>query len=427
MLLTMIEGCFARCGMRPRVWRLAPVGLAALFVVLGLTLVITPWAAAGTKYKVLHAFTGKADGGAVFAGVVLDQKGNLYGTTQGGGAYGYGTVFELTPRLGGKWTETILHNFCKKFPHCADGALPSTTLVLDRAGNLYGGSNSATFEMRRKAGGWTFLVLCDCVTPSVFDAAGSLYGIGGPGTHNAGAVVELSPVSGGWKETVLYSFCSERDCRDGEPPEWGLSWDSAGNIYGTTKFGGNSQTQSCRTSGGCGVVYELTPGANGHWSHKVLHRFGAFSGDGQLPFAGVTEDDEGNVYGSTLQDGGSGDGTVFELSPNPDGRWKETILYNFPRASDGGAPFGGVVLDRVGNLYGTTSAAGDPVCDCGTVFKLTRRANRTWHYAVLHRFTGKDGYGPASNLVFDKSYKHLYGTTAAGGSGGYGVVYEITP
>jgi uncharacterized repeat protein (TIGR03803 family) len=175
------------------------------------------------------------------------------------------------------------------------------------------------------------------------------------------------------------------------------------------------------------VAYQLESLGGGKWKYHVLHRFAAFPNDGQLPFAGLVADSNGNVYGTTLQDGGSGDGTVFELSPQADGRWKETILYNFPRASDGGAPVGGLVFDQAGSLYGTTSAAGDPVCNCGTVFKLTRGAKGTWHYTVLHRFKGKDGNGPGSNLIFDKSYKHLYGTTAAGGAGGYGVVYEITP
>jgi uncharacterized repeat protein (TIGR03803 family) len=381
---------------------------------------------AGSNYKILHAFAGKADGGGVFAGVTLDPKGNLYGTTWGGGVYGYGTVFELAPGSSGKWTETILHSFCKNFPHCKDGALPSTTLVLDRAGDLYGGSNTATFEIKRTTGGWTFLVLCDCITPSVFDAAGNLYGIGGPGTHNAGAVAELSPISGGWKETLLYSFCSQRPgCRDGEPPEWNVTLDSAGNLYGTTELGGNGYP-ACPGSGGCGVAYQLQSLGDGKWQHHVLHRFAAFPLDGQLPYSGVIVDGAGNVYGTTLQ-GGIG-GTVYRLSPAQDGRWKETILYNFPNAqTDGGGPVGGLVLDRAGNLYGTTSGGGDANCSCGVVFKLAHGSNGKWTYTVLHRFTGKDGWSPQATLIFDKYYEHLYGTTLEGGPGGYGVVFEITP
>ena len=165
----------------------------------------------------------------------------------------------------------------------------------------------------------------------------------------------------------------------------------------------------------------------GKWKFHVLHRFAAFPNDGLMPQAGVTLDSKGNVYGTTLYSGPSA-GTVFKLSPQQDGHWKETILYDFPNSNkNGGAPVGGVTFDNQGNLYGTASAGGDPVCDCGVVFKMTPHSNGKWSYTVLHRFQGNDGYGPGYNLIFDKSYKHLYGTTAAGGSGGYGVVYEITP
>jgi len=141
----------------------------------------------------------------------------------------------------------------------------------------------------------------------------------------------------------------------------------------------------------------------------------------------VTVDPKGNVYGTTLY-GVSTSGTVYELSPQQDGSWKETILYSFPNPEkNGGAPAGGVTFDNQGNLYGTASAGGDPSCNCGVVFKMTPQANGKWSYTVLHRFHGTDGVGPGYNLVFDKDFKHLYGTTVEGGSGGYGVVYEITP
>jgi uncharacterized repeat protein (TIGR03803 family) len=115
------------------------------------------------------------------------------------------------------------------------------------------------------------------------------------------------------------------------------------------------------------------------------------------------------------------------LSPQADGGWKEAILCDFPTPeTDGGAPAGGVTFDNLGNLYGTASAGGDPSCNCGVVFKMTPQADGKWKYSVLHRFHGTDGVGPGYNLIFDKDFKHLYGTTVAGGSGGYGVVYEIT-
>jgi uncharacterized repeat protein (TIGR03803 family) len=399
-------------------YRTAPIVILAITVALG----NVAWA--GSNYKILHAFQGKPDGGGVFAGLAIDTAGNLYGKTSGGGAYGYGTVFELI-RSDGRWTESILRSFCAK-PQCRNGASGLGGLILDSTGNIYGTSNTATFEMNRKAGGWTFLVLCDCITPSLFDAGGNLYGIGGPGAHHAGAVAELSPISDGWKETLLYSFCSQRPgCRDGEPPEWNVTLDSAGNLYGTTELGGNGYP-ACPGSGGCGVAYQLQSLGDGKWQHHVLHRFAAFPLDGQLPYSGVIVDGAGNVYGTTLQ-GGIG-GTVYRLSPAQDGRWKETILYNFPNAqTDGGGPVGGLVLDRAGNLYGTTSGGGDANCSCGVVFKLAHGSNGKWTYTVLHRFTGKDGWSPQANLIFDQDYQHLYGTTVEGGPGGYGVVFEITP
>jgi len=388
--------------------------------------VAAPRLEAGSNYKILHAFTGKPDGGGVYAGVAIDDGGNLYGTTSGGGAYGYGTAFRLTPDPLGKWTETILHSFCKNYPHCKDGAIPSTTLVLDRAGNLFGTSNTATFEMSKGTDGWIFNILCDCIVPSVFDEASNLYGIGGPGKHNAGAVAELSHVSDGWKETLLYSFCSQQPgCRDGEPPEWNVTLDAAGNLYGTTELGGNGYP-ACHGSGGCGVAYQLQSLGGGKWQYHVLHRFAAFPLDGQLPYSGVTVDGSGNVYGTTLQ-GGIG-GTVYRLSPQQEGRWKETILYNFPNTqTNGGGPVGGLVFDRSGNLYGTTSGGGDTGCSCGVVFKLTPGSNGKWTYTVLHRFTGNDGWSPQATLIFDTDYKHLYGTTAEGGPGGYGVAFQLTP
>ena len=398
---------------------------ATTVIAIGLGFGSVSWA--GSRYKMLYSFTGGTDGGGVFAGVAIDGNGNLYGATTGGGAYGHGTVFELIPGSRGRWSETVLHSFCP-FERCKDGASPSTTPVLDSQGNLYGASNVATFEMKRSADGWTFLIVCDCISPSVFDSAGNLYGIGGPGTHIAGAVAELSPLDVVWTNTtytLLYSFCSwPPNCRDGEPPEWGLSWDAAGNLYGTTEFGGDHSSPEC--SPNCGVVYQLQALGGGKWKYHRLHSFAAFKNDGVMPYAGVTADRKGNVYGTTLY-GGIG-GTVFELSPRQDGSWKETILYNFANfQTNGGAPVGGVTFDNLGNLYGTASAGGDRNCDCGVVFKMTPQANGKWSYTVLHRFKGTDGYGPGYNLIFDQDYKHLYGTTAAGGSGGYGVVYEITP
>jgi len=386
------------------------------------TLLLIPGAGASGKYKVIHAFGLGTDGGGVFSPVTADSQGNLYGTTTGGGAYAYGTLFELLPASGGKWTEMILHSFCS-LPHCADGSGPSAGVALDAAGNVYGNNSTVAFQLRPDSATpkrWTFQVLYNAPSGSspILDQAGNLYGSMGPGKYGKGAATELSPGSKGWTETYLYSFCPKFGCLDGDEPTSPLTWDASGNLYGATEGGGK---------GNLGVVFQLEH-TSGVWKEHVLHNFPASPTDGYDPDGGLTLDQKGNVYGTTSQGGSKGNGTVFELTRGADGRWKETILYDFPDPfHNGGGADAGVIFDRAGNLYGTTPGGGDPNCQCGVVFKMTPGANGKWTYSVLHRFTGADGFDPEAGLIFDKDYKHLYGTTVAGGAGGAGVVFEITP
>jgi uncharacterized repeat protein (TIGR03803 family) len=390
--------------------------LAAIVVALALA----PFSWAGGTFKVLHAFGGGSDGGGLFDGVTLDAKGNLYGTARGGGAYGYGTVFML--KHGARaWAEATLHSFCEP-PNCSDGALPIAGLVFDANGNLYGSSNTATFQMTHDSAatlGWTFQVIYESGLGSslILDQAGDLYGPMGPGKYGKGAVTELSPGSKGWTETYLYSFCPKFGCLDGDEPTSPLTCDASGNLYGATEGGGK---------GNLGVVFQLEH-TSGGWKEHVLHNFPAFSTDGYDPDGGLTLDQKGNVYGTASQGGSLGNGTVFELSRGADGRWKETILYDFPDAfHNGGGADAGVIFDQAGNLYGTTPGGGDPNCQCGVVFKMTPGANGKWTYSVLHRFTGADGFDPEAGLTLD-SKGNIYGTTVAGGANGSGVVFEITP
>jgi len=375
---------------------------------------------AASKYKILHAFGKGKDGGGVFAGVTFDGKGNLYGTTWGGGAYGEGTVFELTSGSGGKWSERILHSFCQGGSHCADGSLPASTPAFDPAGNFYGTSNIASFELspnRETGSGWSFSVIYENAGSSSFtiDGAGNLYGAGNAFSQG-GSVWELTPGSGGWGLNELHIFCSWHHCDDGMGAPAPPVFDAAGNLYGTTKEGGVHNA---------GVAFELEYTA-GAWKEHVLHSFPAFQGDGYTIYAGVVLDSNGNIYGTTAQGGDNEAGTVFRLSPQQNGQWKETILYDFPNGSpDGEGPAAGLVFDNAGNLYGTTTAGGD-ICSCGVVFKLAPESGQ-WKYTVLHRFTGADGWVPQASLIFDGGYKHLYGTTTEGGPGNYGVVFEITP
>ena len=385
---------------------------------------LTPAAWAGGKYRVLHAFGRGNDGVGVFDEVALDARGDLYGTTSGGGAHGYGTVFKLRPSQGSKWTETVLHSFCAT-PGCTDGALPFAGVVLDSAGNLYGSSNVATFEMSPNScapRGWSFKVIYEVGSRSslILDQAGDLYGALGFGQYGEGAITELSPGGQGWTETYLYSFCPKFGCLDGDSPNSALAWDASGDLYGMTDGGGIGEG---------GVAFELEHGSGG-WKEHVLHNFPAYSGDGFPPSSGLTLDKAGNLYGTTLQGGdGGGFGTVFKLTRGADGRWKETILYDFPTLKDGAGPEGGLAIDPEGNLYGTAGGGIGPCGGggCGVVFKMTppKSGSGQWTYTVLHRFTGFDGALPVAGPILDAK-GNLYGTTSTGGAGGAGVVFEIT-
>jgi uncharacterized repeat protein (TIGR03803 family) len=174
----------------------------------------------------------------------------------------------------------------------------------------------------------------------------------------------------------------------------------------------------------------LDPSSSG-WKEQVLHSFPAFPKDGQVPGVGaLVFDASGNLYGTTSEGGANtcfaGCGTIFRLTQETDGRWKETILYNFKNGASGFSPGAGVVLDQAGNLYGATTYGGTSSRGCGVVYKLAPGANGNWTYTVLHRFTGSDGAQPDANLILD-SKGNLYGTTATGGANGGGVVFELTP
>jgi uncharacterized repeat protein (TIGR03803 family) len=248
------------------------------------------------------------------------------------------------------------------------------------------------------------------------DHEGSLYG-------GAGAAFELSPGAGGWREKILHKFPAFNGDGFGAT---GIMLDAAGNLYGTAEYGGNP---TCPL--GCGIVYELQRMANGKWREMVLHEFGEFTGDGSKPIGGtVIADGTGNLYGTTSQGGThvcfAGCGTVYKLTRQSDGRWKETIVYDFRDGASGNGPGAGVVMDKKGNLYGTTVYGGSPQCGCGVVYELSPSSNGKWKYTVLHTFTGNDGAQPAANLILD-SKGNLYGTTATGGAGGAGVAFELTP
>jgi uncharacterized repeat protein (TIGR03803 family) len=203
------------------------------------------------------------------------------------------------------------------------------------------------------------------------------------GNQGCGTIFELMPtVKGLWTETVLHTFCTTMNCPDGSFPTGALVFDSAGNLYGTTGFGG---------ANGLGTVFELSPGGDGTWTETVLHSFQGGTMDGSIPIAPLVFDVAGNVYGTTTQGGSSsacgfGCGTVFELTPGSNGTWTEKILYSF--CADGSCSTlvqpSSLTLDAAGNLYGTTNQGGANAY--GTVFQLSPHADGTWKYKVLHNF-----------------------------------------
>jgi len=341
----------------------------------------------GWTEKVLYIFNGN-NGAGPSADLVLDAAGNLYGAaSEGGSDENGGSVFELMPNHG-KWTGKVLHLF---HPKEEDGASPQAGLIWDASGNLYGttqfgGAHSSgctptgygcgtVFELILSHGKWTEKVLysfngVDGANPQAglaLDASGNLYGT----THEGGAfgygtVFELQHKNGRWTEKVLHSF----NLRDGAGPAASVIQDRSGNLYGTTWYGGASG--SACFGNGCGTVFELTPN-RGHWTHKVLHNFYPDTNGYSLP-ASLTFDKAGNLYSVTnyggsdhLGCGGFGCGTVFELSPIH-GKWTLKVVHSFSGA-DGGRPWGGLIFDKGGNLYGTTVLGG--AIDAGTVFEIT--------------------------------------------------------
>jgi uncharacterized repeat protein (TIGR03803 family) len=262
----------------------------------------------------------------------------------------------------------------------------------------------------------------DPVAGLTFDKAGNLYGTASlDGSGGAGDVFQLKRNSNGaWTENILYMFTGLGP--DGVFPLSTLVLGGAGNLYGTTNNGGN---MNCPDQFGCGVAFKLMPDPGESWSESVLHTFCSEAGcaDGVYPNAMVL-DKAGNLYGTTGGNGLNSDGTVFRLSESG-GSWNEDVLYHFD-GTQGSGPLAGLIFDAAGNLYGTACCGGS--ANDGVAFKLSPSVGGTWAYTVLHVFQGKPGRYPAAALVLDGA-GHLYGTTSSCGSGAkcMGVVFEITP
>ena len=357
---------------------------------------------ADSNETVLYTFQGGHDGSSPNGALIADASGNLYGTTGYGGGgdctfgglTGCGTVFRLTPPSGapsgpgGAWTETVLY----RFQGGADGAFPSGGLLLDRAGNLYGstvaGGNAATCYVGETG-------------------CGTVFRLQRPATSG-----------GAWTETVLYTFQAGAD---GFAPG-NLSADQAGNLYSVTTYGGASACQ-------CGAVFKLSrpASAGGNWTKSVLHTFqgvpaGQTFGDGSEPIVGVTLDSQGNLYGVTefggilipSVEGGATYGTVFWMSPPiaAGGSWSYVVLHRFGDYLEN--PVSSVVVDRAGAIYGTSYTS---------VFTLVPGNALPIH--VFDGSSGNDGSLPYGGVIPDTA-GNLFGTTISGGNqSGQGVVYEL--
>jgi uncharacterized repeat protein (TIGR03803 family) len=344
--------------------------------------------------KVLYNFcpSDNCPNGVNANGLTFDESGNLYGTTESSETATdlAGSFFELV-QSNGKWMKKVLYNF---EDNGGDADFPYGSLVFDAAGNAYGTADGGTQHA--------------C------------------GTDGCGTVYELVHSNGKWTEEVLHSFNLDSG---GYFPNPSVVLDKAGNLYGTTTLGGDL---NCNSGAGCGVVFELID-KNGEWTEKVLHTFRQNGKDGILAQSSVIFDKAGNLYGTT-DSGGSGDcggdgcGTVFELSPGKNGKWTEKILHSFHKnGQDGTEPLAPLVFDKAGNIYGTTFFGG-AYSYYGIVFELSLK-NGKWTETVLHSFNpnGHDGTVPTkSPLVLDKA-GNLYGTTYNGGNTNYGTVFEVTP
>ena len=412
------------CNLISRTISRAAMAALAMAIVFTLT-----QSAQAQTFKVIYNFTAGGDGRYPYAGLTMDRAGSLYGTAAYGGGGGGGTAFRLS-RRGSGWAFNPLHSFAGG----NDGANPYAGVVFGPDGSLYGttysgggGDGGTVFNLKPPAAAcktalcpWTETVLYGLANPGlgdlIFDQAGNLYGttLGG-GLNSYGTAYKLAPSDGGWTGSILHSFTGGIN-GDGALPDAGLIFDRVGNLYGTTYGGGSG---NCFPTG-CGTVYQLTPSGSG-WTENVLYNF-QNGGDGDYPTAGLIFDPSGNLYGSTSNGGSGGGGTVFKLTLSG-GSWTYSLVYSFTGSVDDTCgPWGTLVMDGAGNLYGTTYC--DGANGAGNIFKLTPEGGG-WTYTSLHDFGGSDGIYPYCSVVFDAS-GNLYGTTPFGGAYGHGVVWEIT-
>ncbi|MGB9473436.1 MAG: choice-of-anchor tandem repeat GloVer-containing protein [Candidatus Udaeobacter sp.] len=384
-------------------------------------------AATGTTTDVIFSFE-EDEGEYADTDLETDSAGNIYGTTVLGGDFGSGTVFQLSPTPNG-WVHAVLYSFTGG----TDGGEPYKGVTLDRDGNLYG--------------------------TAVTGGSGSCEG-------GCGVIYKLTNIKGTWTQKVVHAFTGGDD---GSGPGSRVTVDRAGNIYGMTPTGGanglgtiykigplssgaltfkvihaftggadgssgsagrmilrDGHLYGAATTGGSngsGVIFQLTPKALGGWDFQTIYTFQG-QPDGSFPYGALLFDDSGNIYGTTYYGGANGIGAVYKLSPQAVGEWTEEVIYSFQQGTDGNSPISNLVFDKNGNLYGTTSEGG---LGSGAIFKLAPTGGGNWTETVVHAFAGPPDGGFSYNGMVVDVFGNFYGATVHGGENDDGSIYKFTP
>jgi uncharacterized repeat protein (TIGR03803 family) len=429
-------------------WRIGPGAAALGACLVALVLWTSSNAATASTLSTLHTFCNNgtcSDGRQPSGSLVRDGAGNLFGTTELGGADGCsancGVIYEI--KAGNKAFK-VIYDFCKT-GICDNGANPESGLVIDVHGNLYGIVNNYGKHLRGEifrvsSSGKKFSVLhsfCsqkNCAdgsgtfNPSTaltyqgaasgapYDGVSALYGVTlEGGANNSGVIFKLQPGGRKWKYTVLYSFCSQSNCADGEVAT-GLFADASGNLYGTTAAGGGNNNDFNHNGGG--VVFKLTGS-----TYQKLYSFCAEANctDGEYPEDSTVMDAQGNLIGTTSYGGSANGGTIFRI----DTAGAHTKLYDFcsqPSCADGSLPIANPFIDTNGDLLGVTNRGGS--ADSGVIYRFDGTLHVLYNFCTVG-FGCSDGAGPHAPLITDGA-GNFYGETIAGGVGS-GTVFEFTP
>ena len=400
-------GCIVqRSATGARIDKMRSVAMGSALFIAGLA------SANAASLQTLATFNGANGSTPLYGSLIADSSGNVFGTAFAGGANGDGTVFELTPGSSG-YTLNTLASF-----NNTNGNSPDGRLFADSSGNLFGttaggGANSAgtVFELAKGSSGYTLNTLASFDNTNgagplggvIADSSGNLFGTSSAaGVYNAGTVFELAKGSSGYSLNGLASFNNT----NGNSPIAGVVADSSGNLFGTTLVGGTNND---------GTVFELAKGSS------TLSTLASFNGtNGSLPYAGLLADSAGNLFGATGAGGANNDGTLFELAKGSSGYTLNTLA-SFNN-TNGTTPYGTLIADSAGNLFGTTAGGG--ANNDGTVFELAKGSSG---YALntLASFSVSNGGYPQAGLVAD-SAGNLFGTTEGGGASNDGTVFEVT-